>query len=522
MSSSTKVLVLGIDAANPSLLERWARAGALPALQALFARGIVAPTRGIDGFFIGSTWPSFSTGVSPARHGVHYLAQLRRGSYTYERIADRPEHVPPFWVTLSRAGRRVAVLDVPLTRLASELNGIQTVEWGAHDSLFGFRAAPAELADEISGTFGSHPLSGSCDGTRRRAAEVESFVDRLVRGASMKGELTRTLLARGGWDLVVQVFTEAHCAGHQCWHLHDPEHPSHDARIRAAVGDPLLRVYQSIDAAIGEIVADAGDALVIVLAAHGMSYQYGAQFLLPEILVLLGVAEPHPPEPGPNLPRALAHRVWRTLPRGARHRLEPIVRPLRPDARPDELPQHAVDPQRSLCFPVPNGLPVGGIRLNLAGREPAGMLDPGAEADRFCEELAADLAAVTNADTGRPLVRRVVQTKDLWPGPLVQDLPDVLVEWSDEGPLGNAVNGPAAAAAVRATSDKIGLLEGVNGWGRTGEHRPGGLVAAAGPGLAPGRLDRVDLLDLAPTIMSRLEVEPRGLDGTPIPALVSA
>lgn len=514
----TRMLVLGIDAASPALLERWAETGALPTLQALIGRGAVGRTRGVAGFFIGSTWPSFSTGVGPAGHGVHYLAQLRPESYEYERIADRPEPVPPFWVALSRAGRRVAVLDVPLSRLASGLNGVQTVEWGAHDSLFGFQAAPGELAHEILSTVGRHPLSGGCDGARRRAAEVESFVDILVRGAALKGELTRNVLSRGGWDLVVQVFTEAHCAGHQCWHLHDTEHPNHDARIRAAVGDPLLRVYQAIDTAVGGLLDEAGEALVIVLAAHGMSHQYGAQFLLPELLVRLGVAEPLPPAPGPGLPRSVARRLWRTLPTEARYRLEPLVRPLRPDAPHDELPRHSVDPQRSACFPVANGLPVGGLRLNLIGREPEGVLAPGPEADRFCETLAADLGAVVDADTGRPLVRRVVRTRDLYRGPRVDDLPDLLVEWSDEGPVGNAVLGPAEAAVVRATSDRIGRLEGVNGWGRTGEHRSDGLVAVAGPGVTGGRLDEVGLLDLAPTILSRLGVDPRGLDGSPIDA----
>ena len=526
MPTSTGVLVLGIDAANPDLLERWAGEGLLPALRALLERGAVARTRGIDGFFIGSTWPSFSTGVGPARHGVHYLAQLRPGSYAYERVADRPERCEPFWVPTSRAGRRVAVLDVPLSRLAPNLNGIQTVEWGAHDGLYGFQAFPADLRDEITSTFGSHPQTGTCDGARRTARDYESFVDRLVQGASLKGRLTRTLLARGGWDLFIQVFTEAHCTGHQCWHLHDAEHPSHDPQLAAVVGDPLLRVYRSIDTAIGEIVAEAGDAIVILVVAHGMAHQYGAQFLLPEILFRLEVAARPAQEESESRPgagRTVARRLWRTLPTEARLRLEPVVRPLRPAAQAaDELPRLWADPERSLCFPVANGLPVGGIRLNLAGREPAGRLQPGAEADRFCEQLATDLTALEDPETGRPLIRRVVRTVELYQGPHVAELPDLLVEWSDEGPLGNTQAGPPEAAIVRATSVKSGLIEGANGWGRTGEHRPGGLLVVAGPGVARSRLGDIDLLDIAPTIMHLLEVEPRNLEGKPLPALAGA
>ena len=76
-----KLLVIGIDAANPELLRRWGADGTMSNLGALMARGLVGETRGIEGFLVGATWPTFSTGVNPARHGFHYTVQLRPGSY---------------------------------------------------------------------------------------------------------------------------------------------------------------------------------------------------------------------------------------------------------------------------------------------------------------------------------------------------------------------------------------------------------------------------------------------------------
>ena len=113
------------------------------------------------------------------------------------------------------------------------------------------------------------------------------------------------------------------------------------------------------------------------------------------------------------------------------------MRHLRPAVEADELPRLWADPQRSLCFPVANGLPVGGIRMNLEGREPAGLLEPGAEADRFCEQLAADLTALEDPRTGCRLIRRVARTAELYQGPHIDELPDLLVEWSDDGPVAN-------------------------------------------------------------------------------------
>ncbi len=65
----------------------------------------------------------------------------------------------------------------------------------------------------------------------------------------------------------------------------------------------------------------------------------------------------------------------------------------------------------------------------------------------------------------------------------------------------------------------LGLVEAPNDWARSGEHRPGGLLAVSGPRIRRGRLDDVDLVDVAPTILQLLEIEPEGLDGKPIAAV---
>jgi len=91
----------------------------------------------------------------------------------------------------------------------------------------------------------------------RGANEYRAFISTLVQEVRRKAEWSTELLARGPWDLFMQVFTESHCVGHQCWHLHDAEHPAHDVAVAAITGDPLRVVYCAIDRAGGEIVASA-------------------------------------------------------------------------------------------------------------------------------------------------------------------------------------------------------------------------------------------------------------------------
>jgi predicted AlkP superfamily phosphohydrolase/phosphomutase len=523
--AATKTLVIGIDAANPTLLRRWAEEGALPNMRSLMGRGLVGATRSVEGFFVGSTWPSFYTGVTPARHGFHYLTQLKPGTYDFYRpAADGIVGRDPFWTHLSRAGRRVAILDVPLSRIDPSISGIQLVEWGGHDSVYGFQASSAELVETIRSRFGEYPLGTSCDGAHRTAADYRTFTDLLLKATRIKADLTKFFLQQGGWDFFMQVFTEAHCAGHQCWHLHDETHPAHDAAFLESDGDPLRRVYAAIDTAIGELLEEAGDARVVVLAAHGMSHWYGAQFLLQEILFRLGATRPAADtEAGRELSPVMAGArwMWRRLPISIRQPLQPLRRRLRPERTPaGSLPKIAAHLSTSCCFPVNNGLAIGGIRLNLTGREPSGVLEP-SQADKFCKNLSADLLSIVDERTNRPLVRRVIRTADLYNGERLDHLPDLLVEWNDKVPTGSTAVGKGAGAMVHARSPKIGVIEGMNHYGRTGEHRSEGLFIAAGPGVRPGVLGKtVSILDFAPTFTKLLDVELPDCDGQLIKELI--
>jgi predicted AlkP superfamily phosphohydrolase/phosphomutase len=522
---TARVLVLAIDAGSAPLLQRWATEGVLPTMRTLLTRGLAGSTESVAGFFVGSTWPSFYTGASPAEHGLHSLVQLLPGTYQLDRVLGTglPAR-EPFWCHLGRAGRRVAILDVPLSPVTAGLNGIQMVEWGSHDATGGFRTWPRELARQVRTRFGVHPLTESCDVDHRSPAQFVELTRRLVAGVRAKTALTRHYLANDDWDLFVQVFTEAHCAGHQAWHLHDPTHPGWDDTAVAVTGDPLREVYVAIDSALGEILGDVGrDTLVLVLASHGMAHRVGAQFLLRDVLVRLGAAAPPlSGEPSRTTIATALTRAWAHTPemlrqpvRGARAR----VRHWR-DSRawPRPLPPEAANGD---CFVVDNGLLVGGIRLNLAGREPRGRL-AAAAVPEFTLQLERDLLGVFDTDFERPIVQRVVSTDALYTGACHERLPDVMVEWSHDRPLGSATIGAGRGARLRLASSRIGTLEGVNSYCRSGDHRREGLFVALGPGLEPGRLaEPVSIMDFAPTLARRLGVELPAAAGHPIAPLLA-
>jgi hypothetical protein len=260
-----------------------------------------------------------------------------------------------------------------------------------------------------------------------------------------------------------------------------------------------------------------------------MSHSCGGSLLLPEILERLSrgrsaassaTALPAGYTEGPAPAPPVWRRAYHRLPGGLRDKAYRI----RSKAASMLLGRESLlcaDPTVK-AFAVGLGLGAGysGVRLNLAGREPHGALSPGVEQERFCDRLIADLLELRHHDADRPMVCKVHRARDLYAGERIDELPDLLVEWESEPPMGTSAAGQGAGAVWRAVSPNTGIVEMPNGYCRTGEHRREGLLVARGAGIAPRAIDRtLSILDLAPTFAYMLGCEMPVGQRTVIPEL---
>ena len=496
-----RVLFIGFDGLDSKLLGEWAEAGILPTFRALLQRSTFGPTKNPPGLYGGAVWPSFNTGLSPGRNGYFYPRQVPRGEYMDADFLPAQQKGTAFWENLSRAGRRVAVLDLPDAPLVAPLNGIQVVNWSTHDSTNDTcRAFPAGIIADLENRFG-RPAPDHCD----RDVHIighKALLNSLRARVKNKIDISLHYLAQENWDFFATCFSEAHCIGHQSWHLHDPAHPRHDPALAAEIGDPLKTIYQMFDDALARLLDAAGrDAVTVVLASHGMGPLYRDESIVfDEILQRLHA------DPGSRAGGRfrLLKRAWYALPPTLR--ASAPFKQLKARLLP-RLRQSMLAPGRAArrFFAIQYSPHAGAIRINVIGREKSGLVRRGDEYRRVCEELRRELLTLVNAESGKPVIKEVHIMADVYSGPCVDDLPDIVALWRREEEV-REIHSP------RIGRVKVPELN----W-RSGDHRDRGLFIGHGAPFHPMRLSQpVSVTDIAPTLAGLVGVRLEDADGRPI------
>jgi predicted AlkP superfamily phosphohydrolase/phosphomutase len=442
-----RCLFIGLDAFDPELLRDGARRGDFPVLAKLLADGRAIETTADPGTYVGSLWPTIHTGVDPSRHGIFTWQELQPGSYESQICDERNIGAPSFWSRLSRAGHRVAVVDVPLCKLDPDINGVHVVNWLTHfKTIEGFATAPANLASELEARYGLDPVP-NCDEIDHGDAGREVFTEALLRRVDHRTDYVLGLIESKSYDQVTVVYGESHCVGHQCYDLHLAKGDAPD--------NPVMRVYRAIDRAVGRLMeARPEGCSVLLLASHGIGPQFDGNHLADRLVRKVDQRL----DGGRPIP--LSRRVLDGI---EANRLRRFLGPLANFLPALSRRAHA------RAFTVTNSNAALGIRVNLVGREPAGLVEAD-DYDSYLDALQAKLMTARRPDDGSPAFTEAVRPTVLYgTDPMDNKLPDLMLSW-DRSREYSTLEVPGMA---RITGYPVTV--------RTGDHREGGLAVFLGP-----------------------------------------
>jgi predicted AlkP superfamily phosphohydrolase/phosphomutase len=487
--SSPALTVIGLDSATFDVVDPMLDAGELPSLARLIDGGARGVLRSTTHPLTPHAWATIVTGVNAGRHGVWDFTERDETGYQLRLVNGSFRRAPAIWDRLKASGRRVGIVNVPFTWPAPAVEGF---------SIAGFDAAareeglthPESLRAELRRRYGSLELDNKFPVTNGKAD-----LGIVRRAVEQKLDIVEDLSRRFEPELLFVVFMAADHIHHICWNEWETN----------GLASPVAETYRVLDEAVGRLVdLTAPDGNVVVVSDHGAGPLRGVvnlnAWLEQEGFLTYERG-------GGATGRKLlgdALELRRYLPRRLRHAAKQRLPGLREQAqiRSDYT---VVDWPRTKAFAYGT---FGNVVLNVRGREQDGLVEPGDEYERTRAELAERLLGLRGPD-GEEIVAAVHQREDLFHGPELAKVPDLLVEFRDYAWLGKG------SLKSRSTSlwDRIEIEDG-DDLAYVGSHRHEGIAIVAGPAAAAGAGLSGGLLDVAPTLLYLLgEAIPSDLEG---------
>jgi predicted AlkP superfamily phosphohydrolase/phosphomutase len=498
-----RILVLGIDGAEPSLLFPWTQAGHLPHFARLLERGAYGPLRSTIHPLTPQAWTSLITGVNPGRHGIFDFGKRAADRYDVELVTSLDRRAPAFWQFVPE-GVRVGVANVPLTWPPEPVPGFLVS--GMHTPRLADGVWPPEILGELGDGYQIDSMVHWYDDAGAFLRDVFAMHEARHRAFLRLWDHHRP-------DLALLVYVATDRVQHAHWDAMTAAHRASPG-THGDLGDAIFESYRTVDRALGDWLARMGpDDHLLVVSDHGFG-DLRRDVYLNRVLIDAGllrfdplkIGEFVPPEPpeAPDRQHAWVHERLPADPSPPTDR-ESLARGLGDVRRLTFATvdwSHTVAYARGLC---------GNIWLNLAGREPEGVVAAG-EVERVRARVTAALLALVDPDDGRAVVDRVIAKEEIYHGPCLADAPDLLVVMRDY------------AYTTRGATEFWGRTPvGPVTVGHTGNHRLDGVLAAAGTKIQRGEVRQARIYDVLPTIFHLAGwAVPSDLDGRVLTDLCGA
>jgi len=480
-----KAVVIGLDGATFDIIDPLIEAGHLPNLERLIkggCRGRLESTI-IPNSFPG--WTSCSTGIGEGNHGI--FSPLVRGedNFSLRPMSAADIRAKTIWEILSERGRRVGVINDPCSYPPAPVNGflISGMLWPGPPCPYSFpESLQQEIESEVPGYIVDVDLADK---------SKEEIFSQLRLSIEKRLSAALHFMNSREWDLFWIVFTESDRAQHRFWADMDRMHPVHSREQAERFGNCIFEIYRELDRCLGEIVnACPESAAVFIVSDHGFGPLYssfditrwlidegflaqkGEKALLKRILGKIGLLEE-------------ATLVYRGLKR---------FRQAEPKYGPDKLQQQSesideiysdVDWSKTRAYYTLDNC----IRLNLKGREPQGIVEPGSE-EKALGALLKEKLSTLRFPNGKKVFRAVSLKQEAYCGRAVDLAADLIIP-IDYG----AYRGPADFAQYVSVESH-----------NTGEHTPDGIFIAWGDGIESGKqIVGAHLRDIASTVLFYLD-----------------
>lgn len=411
-----KVFIMGLDGGTWDVLKPLMEEGKMPHLSGLAERGMSGVLKSTVTPETASAWTTFQTGVNSGKHGIFDFFQYLPGDYNPLVISSQMIPLETIWQILSRQGKKVIVVNVPITYPAYEVNGLM-VTCMLTPSVKSNFTYPPELAEEILKVEKDYTIVTTQEVFNRRT--LPEFVDTLISTEEKRTRVMLHLLDKYDWDAAMIHFHSSDPLQHAVyWYLDKTSRYFDPEKYRV-----VQKYYRSLDDNIGRLLQVLGpETLKIVLSDHGFSSVYKT-ININNFLMLNGFMALKNKGPFSRLVLALVRLLRRIDDRFIKGRFSFGQRfALKEKVRLDKF----IDwPKTKAC--MINGWLYGFIYLNCIGRENQGIIPFGEEYEKVRNRIRERLLDIQDPETGKNVIKKIHKKEEIYHGEFLDRAPDLIV-----------------------------------------------------------------------------------------------
>lgn len=486
MQTNKKVVVIGLDGATFDLIKPWVDEGRLSNIGNLMKKGVSGYLKSVIPVLSAPAWVSFMTGKNPGKHGIFDFVVYSDSSYLSEEqpliVSSHSFKDKTLWEILSLYGKRVGVVNVPITYPPKEVNGFLISDFMTPPSAKVF-TYPKELRQEIPDyridlDFVTDWLFKDENATQK--VKKSEMIQEQYDVTEKRASAVLKLMDKWENDFFIVVFKGTDNMQHYFW----------DEK------DILLEYYQKLDKIVGEILERCGkETNVFIMSDHGFGPEATKTFFINTWLEQQGLLK---------MKGESKNRLFRKL-FFAAARMDKIIKfskvlPQKSVNQVVKASKSQIDWHNTKAYGEDKGM--RGIRINLNGREPLGIVEKG-EYEQLREEIINKLKALKDPETGENIIRQVYKKEELYSGRFMDKISDIVLLVNHK-----YIISPGISDELLKPFKSI----------RSGNHANGyinGILIANGPDIKGSEhVNGAELIDITPTILHIMGVPvPKDMDG---------
>ena len=516
--NNSKVAVIGLDGATIGLIDTWVKEGKLPNLTGLMRKGVYGRLESVPNMNSAPAWTSMMTGKNPGKHGIYYFYEKIFGTYDIRYLNGGDRKSETIWTILSRAGKKVGVINVPMTYPAEEVNGFMIAGVDAPGIDSPGAVYPAHLHNDLVNKINNYVIQPGMPGLVA-ANKLDEALKRGFQAIDARLEASLYFMNKFEWDFFMVVFCEIDAAQHLFWKYMDADYAGYDHEGAKKYGDVIYKFYKKCDDALGKLLsALPPDTTVIIHSDHGAGPAEKGPCYLNSFLEHIGLLEFKKGNSYglkgnfAGFKRCFFQKAFTLVQKHTSRQTKENLLKLFPKLR-DKIETGRffsnINWSKTRMFGESSRIE---LWVNQKGREKYGIVEPCDGYDQLINYVTRELYRWRDPQTGKKVVRKVLRKEEIYHGDYAHTAPDLLILFNND----LIVSG---IALVDEESGKLIIAETPEGIedhsGLSGVHTDNGFFVISGSNIKSGiKLEGVNIVDLAPTILSLMgQAIPADMDG---------